>query len=169
MMVESAIKFDFDEAFKGIDGFSDAVKHHLPRSMAVAAGAVFRDEAKIRAPQGPTGNLGQAIYLAFSDNRSVPETGYAVYSVTWNKRKAPHGHLVEFGHWQTHASYLGKDGHWYSDPRKPLERPKWVPAHPFLRPAYDSVAQIALQASAERGRERLAEIMSDPAILEQYQ
>jgi len=168
-MVESTIKFDFEESFRRLDGLAALAKQHLPRSMAVAAGTVFRDEAKARAPLGPTGNLREAIYLAFSEDRSIPEAGYAVYSVTWNKSKAPHGHLVEFGHWQTHATYQGSDGQWYSDPKRPLANPKWVPAYPFLRPAYDAMAQIALRAAMERGEERLGEILANPAALEQYQ
>ena len=166
-MVESAIKVDFESAFKALDAMAEAAKKHLPRSMAVAAGKVFRDEAAARAPQGPTSNLREAIYLAFSDSRSVPVDGLVVYSVTWNKIKAPHGHLIEFGHWQTHATYIGSDGQWYSDRRRPLANPKWIPAHPFLRPAYDSMVQIAMQAAVKRGRERMAEILADPTSLEQ--
>ncbi len=177
-MVESAIKFDFEESFKRLDGLAAAAKDHLPRSMAVAAGKVYRDEAKARAPRsdagtvtefGPRMPLAAAIYLAYSDNRSIPEQGFASYSVTWNKSKAPHGHLIEFGHWQTHATYKGKDGKWYSDPKKPLANPKWVSAYPFLRPTYDAMSQIALQAALSRGRERLGEILADPAILERHQ
>lgn len=167
-MVNSSIKFDFDEAFRGLDSLSTVAKRHLPRSMAVAAGKVFRDEAQNRAPKGPTGNLRAAIYLAYSENRSRPDHGFAAYGVTWNKSKAPHGHLVEFGHWQTHATYLGKDGKWYSDPNKPLANPKWVPAHPFLRPTYDAMVQTALQAAMERGQARLTEVLENPSAMEHY-
>lgn len=176
-MVESNIKFDFEEAFNRLDSLAIAAKEHLPRSMAVAAGKVFRDDAKARAPRsdggtvsevGPRLPLAESIYLAYSDSRSVPEAGQASYSVTWNKRKAPHGHLIEFGHWQTHATYLGKDGNWYSNPKKRLVNPKWIPAHPFMRPAYDAMSQVALQAALDRGEERLGEILDNPTVLEQY-
>lgn len=167
-MVESTINFDFGPVLNRLDGLGVVAKQHLPRSMAVAAGTVFRDEAQSRAPEGPTGNLSAAIYLAYSEDRSIPDDGLAVYSVTWNKRKAPHGHLVEFGHWQTHATYKGSDGKWYTDKRKPLDQPRWVPAHPFLRPAYDSVVQVALRAAIERGRVRAAELLANPEALEQY-
>lgn len=167
MMAEAGITFDFEEAFKRLDGLAAIAKEHLPRSMLVAAGKVVRDEAKARAPV-KDGTLREAIYLAFSENRSYPEAGQFTYSVTWNAAKAPHGHLLEFGHWRTHAVYLGKDGNWYSDPKRPLDNPKWVPAHSFLRPAYDAVISIALQAGLDRGRERMAEILADPKILEQY-
>lgn len=132
----------------------------LNRSMGVAGGQVLRDEAKLRAPK-EEGILSDAIYLAFKDGRST-ETR-AVYSVTWNSRKAPHGHLAEFGHWQTHARYQ-KNGVWYTG--APLDSPKWVAARAFLRPTYESSAGRALMAMQARGRERLAELLAGGALNE---
>jgi len=173
-MVSSAIKVDFSEVTAGLDKLGAATKEHLPRSMAVAAGKVFRDEAKARAPvfDGSTalkggstvtnprqpGQLQEAIYLAFSDNRSTPTNGRYVYSVSWNATKAPHGHLLEFGHWRTNVIAGG-----YPKKQK-LDKPKWVPASPFLRPAYDSVGRIAIEHALARGRVRLSELLANPEV-----
>lgn len=176
-MVESAIKFDFEEAFSRLDGLAAAAKNHLPRSMAVATGSVLRDEARVRAPRGsnpavskvgPRLPLARSIYLAYSDNRSFPSAGIATYSVTWNSRYAPHGHLVEFGYWQRYKVIRMADGSFFTDKSQPLASPKRIPAEPFLRPAYDAVIDIAIQAGLNRGRERMAEILANPAVLDQY-
>lgn len=177
-MAEAGIKFDFEEAFKRLDGLAEVAKQHLPRSMLVATGQIVRDEAKARAPvfDGSTalkggsnvdhppkpGLLQEAIYLAYSDKRSLPEAGKHTYSVTWNSTKAPHGHLLEFGHWRYNVIQGG-----YPKEDK-LAAPKWVPASPFLRPAFDAVIDVALQAGLDRGRGRMNEILANPAILEQY-
>lgn len=178
MMADAGLKFDFQQVYDRLDGLAAVAKEHLPRSIGVAAGQVFRDEAKARAPvfDGSTalkgganvakppkpGLLQEAIYLAFSDSRSDLEAGIATYSVTWNASKAAYGHLPEFGHWRINVISGG-----YPTEDK-LLAPKWVPAHPFLRPAYDAVIDIALQAGLDRGRERMAEILADPAVLDQY-
>lgn len=79
--------------------------------------------------------------------------------MTWNSKKAPHGHLVEFGHLQPFKVYKGADGQWYTSTTL-LDSPKFVPAHPFLRPAYEAVRGIAQEAMIKRGRERLAELIA---------
>lgn len=150
---------DFSEALSGLELLGQ-VRHKLARSMAVAGGKVLRDEAKARAPMGEDskrpGLLRDSIYLAYRDKESTDAE--EVYSVSWNAKLAPHGHLVEFGHWQTHARYKGKDGVWYTG--APLATPKWVPAYPFLRPALDAAQQRAKVAMLERGRERLPELLA---------
>lgn len=143
---------DLSSVLAGLGRLS-GVSESLARSMAVAAGQAVRDEAKARAPVD-TGKLKGALYLAYSDRRSREST--VVYSVTWNSKKAPHGHLLEFGHWQTHAMYKGRDG-------APLAHPKWVPARPFLRPAYEAVAPRMAQIMVDRGRERLPELLRGAA------
>ncbi|MFT0533931.1 HK97 gp10 family phage protein [Castellaniella hirudinis] len=183
-MADAGIKFDFQEAYDRLDGLAEIAKQHLPRSMAVAAGQVYRDEAKARAPiydQSESlmaagveftrpripGTLRDAIYLAYSESRSAPQIGMAVYSVTWNATKAPHGHLVEFGHMGTNKLIKDKDGKYIPTNAK-LPKPVRVPATPFLRPAYDAVGTAAGAAAMDRGRIRLAEILANPAILDQY-
>lgn len=183
-MADAGISFDFQEVFDRLDGLAEAAKQHLPRSMAVAAGQVYRDEAKVRAPvyeQSESlmaagvefttpripGTLRDAIYLAYSESRSAPQIGMSVYSVTWNATKAPHGHLVEFGHMGTNMLVKGKDGKYVPSNAK-LLKPVRVPAHPFLRPAYDAMGGVAMQAAMIRGRERLTEILANPSTLDRY-
>lgn len=163
---------DVASALKGLDVLNGDLRVHLARSMAVAGGEVFRDEAKARAPVGGDlavaahqhgesnnpGTLKRAIYLAYKTELS--SRAEAVYTVTWNKKVAPHGHLVEFGHWQTRKAYVGSDGYWYST-KEPLAQPRWIAANPFLRPAYDAALPRARAAMIARGRERLPELLNN--------
>ncbi|WP_298929236.1 HK97-gp10 family putative phage morphogenesis protein [uncultured Ramlibacter sp.] len=41
------------------------------------------------------GNLRDAIYQAFNEKKSGD--GFASYSISWNRSKAPYGHMVELG------------------------------------------------------------------------
>lgn len=149
-------KVDLKSVFAGLDNLAGPLATHLARSMGVAGGSVFRDEAKLLAPVD-SGLLKSAIYLAYKDGKSTDSS--VTYSVTWNAKKAPHGHLLEFGHWRYYTTYKGSDGEWHTDKSKPLPAPKWVPAHPFLRPALDSAGQRAVQAMIDRGKQRLPELL----------
>lgn len=149
-------KANVSSALAGLDGLGGPLATHLARSMAVAGGQVLRDEAKLLAPV-ESGLLKSSIYLAYKDGKSTQDN--VTYSVTWNSKKAPHGHLLEFGHWQYYATYKGADGEWHTNKNAPLDKPRWVPAHPFLRPALDSAGPRAQAAMIERGRERLPELL----------
>ena len=162
---------DLSSVMAGLDRLS-GVAESLARSMAVAAGQAVRDEAKARAPVD-TGKLRDALYLAYREGRS--SESQVVYSVTWNSKKAPHGHLLEFGHWRYNEIINGKAqkslapglkrGRGPQDHTGPgaLEHPVWVPAYPFLRPAYEAVAPRMAQIMVERGRERLPELLRGAA------
>lgn len=162
-------KTDFSSALAGLDRLKGAARESLARSMAVAGGQVLRDEAKLLAPK-ETGLLESAIYLAHKDNKS--SASQQVYSVTWNAKKAPHGHLIEFGHWRYNKIINGypqkslreglKRGKGPEDHAGPgaLEHPVWVAAHPFMRPAFDSASERAKSAMIERGRQRLPELLA---------
>ena len=77
---------------------------------------VIFDEVKLNASPPrlgrKTGNLQNSIYWAYSPERSTD--GQKTYRISWNKSKAPHGHLIEFG-------------------------TSRAPAHPFVRPAFSRV------------------------------
>ena len=118
----------------------------LAASMAVAGGQLLRDTAKSLAPV-ETGRLRASIYLAYKEGRSNERR--QVYSVSWNSRTAPHGHLLEFGHWRVEGGKTGKGG----------ERVGWVAAKPFLGPAMDLVGAEVQQVMLKRGRERLQELL----------
>lgn len=53
-----------------------------------------------------------AVYHAFMDDYSSRKKKY--YRVSWNRKKAPHAHLVEWGHLLTYRVYFGKDGHYHT-------------------------------------------------------
>jgi len=155
-MVDGArAKVDMSGWNEVFDRLAGPARVSLARSMAVAGGEVVRDEAKMRASRGNTGKLAQAIYLAFRDAQSTDT--HIEYSVTWNKAKAPHGHLPEFGYWQPFVVVKIGDT-WVTTDRR-LTQPKWIPAEPFLRPAFEASRGRALQAMLARGRERLPELL----------
>lgn len=110
---------------------SAAVRPAAQAGAQVVYEAVQRNVAAIGTK---TGNLRRAIYQAFSADNS--EDGIkATYHISWNKRKAPHGYLVEYGHIQRYKVIIGRDGKFYTDKKHPLPSPKHVAAQPFLRPA----------------------------------
>jgi hypothetical protein len=134
------------------------------RPAAQAGAQVIYDAVKLNVSKlgKYSGNLQAAVYQAYSKENSVPNIK-ATYHISWNAAKAPHGQLVEFGHIQRYASYIGKDGNWYTAVRpsmrgkpRPGRRasqavkdayyvtlangPRQVPAKPFVRPALDHAA-----------------------------
>lgn len=157
-----------------LDELGDAAEA-VARPAAQAAAQVFYDEIKrnVAAIPEKTGNLDRSIYQVFSQSNSG--TGRATYHVSWNTRKAPHGHLVENGHVQRYVTYIGSDGNLYTAKRrqsygKPKPRgrasqaekdayyltlptPKTVPARAFVRraqskegDAIEAARQVILRA-----------------------
>lgn len=140
------------------------------RPAAQAAAQVLYDQVKrnVAAMPQQTGNLARSIYQVYSQQNS--SASKATYQISWNKRTAPHGYLVEFGHIQRYVTYMGKDGKLYTAVRPskrgtrkpgrrasqavkdayyvPLAAPKQIAAKSFLRSA-TSQAQAAADA-AER-------------------
>lgn len=130
-----------------LDAF-DAVIAQLDQDVQAAvrpaaqAGAEVIYQAVLRnvdAIGSVTGNLRNSIYQAFSKDQSAQVAGgysAATYHVSWNAKKAPHGHLLEYGHIQKYKVYIGRDGNWYTNKAAPLPEPKQVAARPFMRPAF---------------------------------
>lgn len=162
-----SVSFDTSGWIKGLENLKGPLRESLARSMAVAGGKVLRDEAKRWAPV-EDGVLKSAIYLAHKEGKSNDQ--FVTYSISWNARLAPHGHLLEFGHWQPFQviyNYAkggfqtlakGKGGGPRAVPQK--GGPKWVGAKPFLRPAFDVANGRAKDAMIERGRQRLPELLA---------
>jgi HK97 gp10 family phage protein len=73
-----------------------------------------RDRIKQKAPTGPTGNLKKGAY-ASKLAASLSQSAVAFAGI--RPRKAPHAHLVEYGHAGPHPA----------------------PPHPFFRPAIDEI------------------------------
>jgi hypothetical protein len=139
------IEFDAASAMAGLDQLAEEAAVNA-RPAAQAGAQVFYDEVKVNVSKlgTVTGNLAASIYQVYSTSNS--STTKATYHVSWNYRKAPHGHLVEYGHIQTRKVYLGSNGRWYTS-KTPLPAPVHVAAKPFLRPAYDSKVSEALKAA----------------------
>lgn len=156
-------KVDLSSMRAGLAQLSGPARESIARSMAVAGGQVIRDEAKERAPRRD-GRLASAMYLAYKPLRSGQDQ--QVYSVTWNARKAPHGHLVELGYWQPFVVVKTADGE-YITTKIRRAQPKWIAAHPFLRPALDAAGGRAFEAMIKRGRERMFDLLADPDSLDE--
>jgi hypothetical protein len=112
----SMLSVDMASVHAMLDGMGDRAEQ-AARPAAQAASQVLYDEVKrnVAAIPQKTGKLAQSIYQVYSQSNSGE--GRATYHVSWNVRKAPHGHLAEFGHVQRYASYIGKDGNWYTAKR----------------------------------------------------
>lgn len=149
---------DFSDWARALDGLQGSLREKLARSMAVAGGKLLRDEAKALAPV-ESGRLKSSIYLAYRERASTE--AQVVYSVSWNAKTAPHGHLIEFGHWQPYKVVRKPDGTFATDKSQPRASPKWIAAKPFLRPA-EAAWPRAREAMIRRGRERLPELLAAP-------
>lgn len=148
---------------------SDAAEE-VVRPAAQAAIQVLYDTVKSNVAAIPrvSGNLASAIYQVYSQDNSGP--ALATYHLSWNATKAPHGGLVEFGHWQRYvvvqtkkgprnairpekqgtrkprrrASQAEKDAYYVPRPGGPI----YVPGKAFMRGA-QRAAGAALLASAD--------------------
>lgn len=103
---------------KGIDQF-ERQANKLIKEVNEGKTKILYDQAKLvrnrikqKAPRGPTGNLKKAAYAAV---KPPSLSGTAVAFAGIRPRKAPHAHLVEYGHGGPHPA----------------------PPHPFFRPAWD--------------------------------
>ena len=152
-------------------GDSDAAAR--PAAQAAAQVLYVEVQRNVAAIRKHSGNLAAAIYQAFSPSNSGD--GRATYHVSWRTskssalRRAPHGHLVEFGHLQRYEMYKGSDGQIRPKVRPGMENkprpksgagqaekdayfvtlpggPRQVAARPFLRPAL-AKAKEALDAA----------------------
>lgn len=143
---------EWDKIFVRLQG---PAKESLARQMGVAGGKVLRDEAKLRVPE-ETGRLKNAIYVAY--NKKLSGELQHVYSVSWNRIAAPHGHLIEFGHLQPYPVII-INGEVRSLLKHPFSTPKFVPAQSFLRSAFDAKLLKAKEVMITIGRERLPIIL----------
>ncbi|MEY4416876.1 MAG: hypothetical protein RIQ53_4169 [Pseudomonadota bacterium] len=127
-----------------LGAFADrAAEAARPAAQAMAQVLYEAVRANIRSD---TGTLYRSIYQVHSQDNSVPG-GRQTYHVSWNHRKAPHGHLVEWGHYQRHLVTVDDRGRWITHGDQPLAHPVWIPGRPFMRPAADR-----FNAAYEAGR-----------------
>lgn len=165
----SSVTFDGKQVDDFLAKLKDPkLRESLARRVGVAGGTEFRDEAKARAPKRK-GLFASAIYLAYKQDLSGPAK--VVYSITWNSKKAPHGHLIEYGHWRYNTqvngrwqksksgtrrlkgSYNGSPPAGYAkvhDLPGAAKPPVWVAAEPTIGPSYTAARVRAVQAMVDR-------------------
>ena len=167
------VKFTLDtSALNALLGDIEGDITDAVRPAAQAAAQVIYDTAKANVGKirTKTGNLSASIYQAYKDKQSTESL--AAYDVSWNPKKAPHGHLVEYGHLQRYQTYIGSDGNYYTmvqpkmrGKKKPSKNASMavkdayyvlrkggavqVAAQPFMRPAV-SAFPAARQAAADK-------------------
>ena len=109
-----------------LDKFAKDVRDKVLFSGVAAMASVIYEAARTNAEANKkTGLLQSSIYRVYSPEKSTDES--KMYRISWNKRTAPHGHLIEFG-------------------------TSRAPAYPFMRPAFDRINE-AIAA----GKARMAE------------
>jgi HK97 gp10 family phage protein len=140
---------DMGEVNAWLDGMASTVED-ASRPAAQAGAQVLYDEVRrnVAAIGKKSGNLERSIYQVFSKDQSAQ--GRATYHVSWNARKAPHGHLVEYGHVQRYKVVVNKKtGKWVTLKSAPLAQPRHVGARPFVRPAMAKFPAAVAAAKAE--------------------
>lgn len=124
---------EFDDMLAGIEeDVEAAVRPAAQAGAQVLYDAVLRNVATLGTK---TGLLEHSIYQAYSEDKSAP--GKAVYHVSWNAKKAPHGHLVENGYIKKYQVVLTSKGKWITLKNKPLANPVHIPGKHFVGRAQD--------------------------------
>lgn len=157
---------------------SGDMQKRVVRSGAMAAAAIFRNEAKENAPRSKLnrrlaghepGTLKKAIFAGRSKSRSKPGTEtYTVGARGRNKGKTAKGayywRWIEAGHLARGAGQKLKGG----DNRRALERrrlraagAKFVPPVAYLRRAFQTKGDQALRAFNKRIEARLIKAQKD--------
>ena len=134
-----------------------AMEDKVLRSAAHAGAKVFYDEMRIRVPEDE-GTLKASIYHWHDDEYS--KDGRHRYVIGPNKRKAPHWHLVEYGHWRVNVVVRLPNGQIKATTER-LADPVWVPAVPYIRPTFDATVRQAMSAAKLRLREGLEKATGD--------
>lgn len=178
-MVNRRSSVDISEVLTGLDRLVEA-KEPVARAMGNAMGQEVRDEAKARAPLLQPGNEGydtdragilrDAIYNAYDERRNVLNPETFRYTVSWNAKRAPHGHLMEFGFDMPYESAISNSGLWYTPIPNRTKRgtqkgilreggPLRVDPQPFLGPAFDAKYSQLMPIAVTAGSKRLSEIL----------
>lgn len=104
----------------GLDALADeALAAARPAAQAGAQVLYEQVKANVARLGRKTGNLAASIYQAYNEAESGP--GRGSYRVSWNKKKAPHGYLVEFGHLQRYEIARDARGRLF-----PMVRPEMI-------------------------------------------
>lgn len=148
------VKGNFALFHEVIGELGDEVRKAVRPAAQAGAQVIYNEVKRNVAGIGrKTGNLANAIYQAFSKDNSGEL--FSTYHVSVNHKKAPHWHLVEYGHLMEYAAYIDARGHWRTDKSRPLATPKQVAAKPYIRPAAAKLG-AALAAAEQELYERLS-------------
>lgn len=155
-----SIRVDLAGFERGMDVLAaDAEAAARPAAQAMAQVLYDDVKANVARIRRKTGNLASSIYQAYSADQSTPAR--PIYHVSWNARKAPHGHLVEWGHLQRYeVSFDKATGRFITHRDRPLPTPRQVAARPFIRPA---MAQF--ERAREAGRQRYLQELQAKGVL----
>lgn len=103
------ISADLDSLNGFLKSLGDRADEAARPAAQAAADVLYKEVQKNVGQLGKvTGNLSRSIYQVFSKDNSGK--GFATYHVSWNARKAPHGHLVEFGYKRRYEYYQDEKG-----------------------------------------------------------
>ena len=178
-----AESFTRDERYASVtSGLSAALERlnspemltHILRSAAHAGAIVMYNELLAKMPE-KNGVLKGSLFRWFNTKQSTPTVQR--YLVGPNKQEAGHWANVEFGHFRYNKSLgngkwaksklakgqTGKTkntkGQWHGG-RGALDAAKWVPPHPYLRPAWEAKKGTVAKVMRSRAGVRLRELLA---------
>lgn len=172
-----SVTVDLSSVDRAMDGVVDKARK-AARPAAQAMAQVLYDEMRRRVPVGKkagffmgtsyaktgqkyffeAGNLKRWVYQ-HHQAKSTP--GHVFYSVGVNEKKAPYGHMVEYGYMMRYeVSFDPKTGRFTTHKDRPLPAPKLVAARPFVRPA-----MAKFEAARQAGRQRLLQELAEAGVL----
>lgn len=137
--------------------YEKAIKEKVIRPAARAGALVFYNEMRMLVPVGE-GTLFNAIYHWHDDKKS--RNGSHTYAIGPNKRKAPHWAFIEYGHFRYNVVIRLPNGQFRATKER-LPSPVWVPAQPYVRPAWTGKQQTALRAMLTKMKEKMREVNSE--------
>ena len=142
-------------ASAGLESLALSLRGDALAKIAYSGIRIMYDQMRLRAPVN-SGSLLNSIYHWHDDKRS--SSFRQIYMAGPNKAKAPHWHLVEYGHELVNVVYKDSSGALIPTHRR-RSAPKFVRAHPFIRPTYFGNIDAAQRAMLARAKTVLAEAL----------
>lgn len=128
MVLKTRTKLNGKKLSADLARFEAKVQGKIALSGVALMAWVIYDHARKNAEANKkTGLLHSAIYRRYAKDKSTDKV--KTYQISWNRKIAPHGHLIEFGTAR-------------------------APAYPFLTPAFDHVRE-AINAGKKRMGEEI--------------
>ena len=130
-----SIRVDTSQVLASIDALEEDCRAAARPAAQAGAQVLYNAvKANVAGIRRVSGNLASSIYQAYSKDNS--NQAIAQYHVSWNAKKAPHGHLVEWGHLMRYeVTFDPATGRFTTHKDRPLTTPRQVAARPFVRPA----------------------------------